>query len=117
MTTTDKKFVELYSAESLTEFMNANEENGCVVTFSATWCGPCKACKPRLKDEIARNSSVPIGYVYESDLDQNFLDVFVGITAFPTFVFFRRGREVARVEGARMEAVEVMIVRETNTVT
>mmetsp|Transcript_6334 Transcript_6334/g.15698 ORF Transcript_6334/g.15698 Transcript_6334/m.15698 type:complete len:111 (-) Transcript_6334:13-345(-) len=108
-------FVELPSADALTEFMNANAEDGCVVTFSAIWCGPCKACKPRLRDEIARKSKVPIGYVYESDLDQEFLDVFVGITAFPTFVFFRNGQEAARVEGARLESVQGMIIRETST--
>ena len=109
------KFVELPSGDALTEFMNDNAKDGCVVTFSATWCGPCKACKPRLKDEIAQKSPVPIGYVYESDLEQDFLDVFVGITAFPTFVFFREGKEVARVEGARLESVQVMIIRETSS--
>jgi thiol-disulfide isomerase/thioredoxin len=113
MTTNGKKFVELTSAETLTDFLNANEEGGCVITFSATWCGPCKACKPRLKDEVSVKSPVPIGYVYESDLDPEFFDVFVAISAFPTFVFYRRGREVSRVEGADLEAVEAMILRET----
>lgn len=108
------QFVELSSAETLTDFLNANE-GGCVLTFSATWCGPCKACKPRLKDEVALKSPVPIGYVYESDLDPEFFDIFVEVSAFPTFVFFRNGREVSRVEGADLDAVEAMILRESST--
>ena len=117
MATTSKKFVELTSAETLTDFLNDNEEGGCVITFSATWCGPCKASKPRLKDEVAPKSPVPIGYVYESDLDPEFFDIFVEISAFPTFVFFRKGQEVSRVEGVDLEAVEAMILRETTTTT
>ena len=109
-----QKFVELPSAEALTEFLNANESDGCVLTFSATWCGPCKACKPRLRDKIARDSPVPIGYVYESDLDPEFFDVFVEISAFPTFVFFRNGQETARVEGVDLEALEAMIRKQSN---
>jgi thiol-disulfide isomerase/thioredoxin len=115
MATTSKNFVELTSAETLTDFLNDNEESGCVLTFSATWCGPCKACKPRLKDEVSSKSPVPIGYVYESDLDPEFFDVFVEISAFPTFVFFRKGLEISRVEGVDLEAVEAMILRETTT--
>ena len=118
----NNNFVELGSPDELTDFLNANEERGCVITFSATWCGPCKACKPKLRDEIAVKYSpssqnvggVPIGYVYESDLD-DFLDVFVEIKAFPTFIFFRKGQEISRVEGVDLEALESMIVRETTT--
>lgn len=114
MASPDKKFVELISSEALTDFLNDNE-GGCVITFSATWCGPCKACKPRLKEQVSTNSPVPIGYVYESDLDPEFFDVFVAISAFPTFVFFRNGQEISRVEGADLDAVEAMILKETVT--
>mmetsp|Transcript_16174 Transcript_16174/g.37072 ORF Transcript_16174/g.37072 Transcript_16174/m.37072 type:complete len:113 (+) Transcript_16174:107-445(+) len=109
------KFVEIASIEELTDFLNAHEEGGCVVTFSATWCGPCKACKPRLKNEISKKSRVPIGYVHESDLDPSFLDVFVNIKTFPTFVFFRKGKEISRVEGVDLEALETMIGGETQS--
>ena len=54
-------------------------------------------------------------YVYESDLDSDFLDEFVEIKAFPTFVFFRKGREISRVEGVDLESLESMIRRETST--
>eukprot|EP00536_Pseudo-nitzschia_multiseries_P007876 jgi/Psemu1/196576/e_gw1.190.23.1 len=113
MSAPSKGFVEVATEDELTDFMNAYETNGCVVTFSATWCGPCKACKPQLQGEISSRSPIPIGYVYAEDLDSSFLDVLVEIKAFPTFVFFRNGREVARVEGTDLEALEAMIRKET----
>ena len=61
-------FVELADADELTEFLNTHQK-GCVITFSASWCGPCKATKPRLQNEIAPPSPVPIGYVLEEDID------------------------------------------------
>lgn len=104
-------FTELTSPEELTNFLNTHAEKGCVVTFSATWCGPCKASKPRLK-ELAESSSsataIDVGYVHEEDLE-DFLDIFVVIKSFPTYIFFRGGEEQARVEGVNFEALQKMI--------
>ena len=116
-------FVELSSPDELIEFLNTNDEKGCVVTFSATWCGPCKASKPKLIElattTTTSNSStpisvVPIGYVYENDLD-DYLDIFVEIKAFPTYIFYRNGVETSRVEGVdvNFDQLKHMIVRET----
>ena len=114
-------FVELSSPDELIEFLNTNDEKGCVVTFSATWCGPCKASKPKLI-ELAKTTSnssnsisvVPIGYVYENDLD-DYLDIFVEIKAFPTYIFYRNGVEISRVEGVdvNFDQLKYMIIRET----
>jgi hypothetical protein len=38
-----EKFIDLADDDALTEFLNENSE-GCIVCFSATWCGPCKVC-------------------------------------------------------------------------
>lgn len=97
---------ELTTAEELTDFLNSNSD-ACVITFSATWCGPCKASKPRLT-ELAATSPIPIGYVYEEDLE-DFLDVFVEIKAFPTYIVFKNGKEVQRVEGVNFPELEKMI--------
>jgi thiol-disulfide isomerase/thioredoxin len=94
----------------LTDFMNANCEVS-VITFSATWCGPCKASKPKLK-ELAAKSPIPIAYALEEDLE-DFLDVFVQIKAFPTYIVFKNGEETARVEGVDFAALEKMLIDNT----
>ena len=79
-----------------------------------SWCGPCKASKPRLKELAEDGSSgegtidIPVGYVLEEDLD-DFLDIFVVIKSFPTYIFFRDGKEVARVEGVDFDALLKMV--------
>jgi hypothetical protein len=67
-----------------------------------------QAIKPRLQNEIAPSIAVPLGVAYEEDID-DFLQIFIEIKAFPTFVFFMRGHEVARVQGADLNALQQMI--------
>ena len=105
-------FTELDTPDALTEFINSNET--CIVTFSATWCGPCKRSKPDLI-ELAKSSPLPIGYVYESDLDEDdffntFQNVFLTspITGFPTYICFQKGGEVQRINGSKWEEFKEM---------
>ena len=95
---------ELGSPSELQDYLNAN--NTCIVTFSAHWCGPCRASKPQL-EALAKDSPVPFGYVYESDLG-DFLHTF-SIRAFPTYVCFVGGTEVQRVEGVNFPAIQEMV--------
>lgn len=99
-------FTELQNPEDLQNFLNANTE-GCIIAFSATWCGPCKASKPKLV-EMAQTSPIPIGYVYEENLE-DFLDVFVQLSGFPTYIYFENGQETARVKGTNLVELENMI--------
>jgi hypothetical protein len=56
---------------------------------------------------MAAKSTVPMGYVYESDIG-DFLHTFQ-IRAFPTYVLFRAATEADRVEGVNFPAIEEMI--------
>lgn len=85
----------------------------CIVDFYATWCGPCKALKPRLK-EIAKQYSGRI-YVYTIDVDKNPIPTqMMGVKAMPTtFMIPLKGKGVKN-EGALSykqleEAVERML--------
>ncbi|CAJ1936359.1 unnamed protein product [Cylindrotheca closterium] len=95
---------ELGDPNALKAFLQDNPVS--VVTFSATWCGPCRSSKPQL-EQLASKSPVPIGYVYESDIG-DFLHTFE-IRAFPTYALFRAGKEASRVEGVNFPAIEEMI--------
>lgn len=82
-----------------------------VVTFSAHWCGPCKASKPAL-EQLAKNMSqngmdVSMGIVYEEDLGETLMEY--KIRAFPTHVLYQNEREMQRIEGANIPAVQAMI--------
>jgi thiol-disulfide isomerase/thioredoxin len=109
-------FTELESPDELTEFIQAHKV--CLVSFSATWCGPCKRSKPELEAMAPKNHpNVPFGYVHEHDLedDGDFLNTFTtifckaAITGFPTYICFKDGAEVQRVNGVKLGEVQEMI--------
>eukprot|EP00934_Nitzschia_sp_Nitz4_P005802 Nitzschia sp. Nitz4//scaffold65_size103378//68867//70519//NITZ4_004474-RA/size103378-processed-gene-0.33-mRNA-1//1//CDS//3329556264//5792//frame0 len=97
-------WTDLSSPQDLQSFLSSNAV--CIVTFSAHWCGPCRASKPQL-EAYARSSAMPFGYVYESDLDDH-LHAY-GIRAFPTYVCFVKGSEVQRVQGFNLAAIQQMV--------
>ena len=83
-----------------------------VVTFSAHWCGPCKASKPKLealaaKYEADSTMDLDMAIVYEDVLGEDIHAY--AVRAFPTYVLFQRGTETSRVEGANFPALEEMI--------
>ena len=108
-------FVELGSPDELSDFIQENQR-GCVVCFSASWCGPCKRSKPELVALAGseRVGSVPVGYVLEESLtedDDDYLGMFATIflkgtiSAFPTYVCFRESGESERIVGVKMGEV------------
>jgi thiol-disulfide isomerase/thioredoxin len=103
---------ELGSPSELQSFLQDN--NVCLVTFSAHWCGPCKQSKPQLEALAKEYSSpvVPFGYTYESDLGE-FLHTFQ-IKAFPTYAMFVAGKEVQRVEGVNFSGIQEMVTAHAN---
>jgi len=98
--------IELSSPSAVAGFLRGS--TCCLVTFSAHWCGPCKASKPQL-EALARKyaSSFKVGIAYESDLEDEIHKY--QVRAFPTYVVFEGEREVERVEGANLGAVEEII--------
>jgi thiol-disulfide isomerase/thioredoxin len=96
--------IELSSASELTSFLSSNPV--CLVTFSAHWCGPCRASKPKLQ-EMAETAPIPFGYTYESDLG-DFLHTF-NVKAFPTYIVFVNGKEAQRVHGVNFVGIQQMI--------
>jgi thioredoxin 1 len=70
-----------------------------LVDFFATWCGPCKRLAPTVA-EIAREHAGKVKVV-SIDIDGNpDSAVRFGVTAVPTLVFFKGGKEAGRLLGA-----------------
>ncbi|BAO41368.1 Thioredoxin [Kluyveromyces marxianus] len=76
-----------------------------VVDFFATWCGPCKMIAPMI-EKFATEYAGKATF-YKVDVDE-VPDVAKNndISAMPTLVFFKGGKEVARVLGANLAAIK-----------
>lgn len=95
---------ELNSPSELQQFMTANAN--CVVTFSAHWCGPCKASRPAL-EQVAASSPIPMAIVHEDALDGDVRAY--NVNAFPTHVYYEERTEKDRIVGANISAVQALV--------
>ena len=98
--------IELGSADAVRDFISQNS-GGCIVTFSAHWCGPCKASKPALEQLAVSSDPKKIAIVYESDIGDAIHSY--GVRAFPTYILFVGSQEKRRVEGANLAKVQEML--------
>ncbi|KAK3334130.1 thioredoxin-like protein [Cercophora scortea] len=67
-----------------------------VADFYADWCGPCKAIAPKYV-ELAKQHSLP-GFMAFAKVNVDTVQAVAqeyGITAMPTFLFFKDGKKVA----------------------
>lgn len=72
-----------------------------MIEFYSKTCGPCKMLAFVLKD-IARQK--PDFSIYTIDFDENReLKERLGVKGFPTMLFYKDGREVARLEGLQQK--------------
>lgn len=75
-----------------------------LVDFWATWCGPCKAIAPTI-DEVAKEFDGK-AKVFKVDVDANQkLAMDYGIMTIPALLFFKDGKEVARMGPARKQDI------------
>ena len=97
------EFKEL-TADNITETLS--QEKKSVVIFTAPWCGPCKAIKPRIP-EIASSHDVKSFWI---DLDKNHdLAVTYNIQAVPFIVTFKEGRVVESFATNSAQKIEEMV--------
>jgi len=80
-----------------------------LVDFFAIWCHPCMKIKGAYSDlsETEEYSDVEF---FKCDVDEN--EDFAkehDISAMPTFILFKNGKEIARTEGANLEKVQRMM--------
>ena len=82
-----------------TNYEDFVSSGNCVLQFSATWCGPCKALTKTLETVIPGNSDLPFGKV-DIDDARDLASKF-GIRSVPTLVFVSKGIELKRTMGAK----------------
>ncbi|CCH59572.1 hypothetical protein TBLA_0B07550 [Henningerozyma blattae CBS 6284] len=92
------------------DFQNAIATPGnklIVVDFYATWCGPCKMVSPmveKFSQEYTQADFYKIDVDLVPEAAQN-----NEVTAMPTFLFFKNGREISRIVGANPAGVKQAI--------
>ena len=80
-----------------------------VIDFTATWCGPCKMVGPKFV-ELA--PEFPNTVFVKIDVDENAEAAEAcGISAMPTFQFYKDGAKVDEVVGASIEKVKEMVAK------
>ncbi|KAJ5906966.1 Thioredoxin [Penicillium subrubescens] len=75
-----------------------------LVDFYATWCGPCKAVAPKVGEFSEKYENVRFLQV-DVDKMRGVAQQFE-ITAMPTFVMLKDGKEVHRVRGADLKSID-----------
>lgn len=75
-----------------------------VVDFTASWCGPCKRISPFFEELVAK---YPKAVFLKVDVDEcQETAASQGVSAMPTFIFFRNKTKIGRLQGADTAALE-----------
>ncbi|RAL63100.1 hypothetical protein DID88_004184 [Monilinia fructigena] len=97
--------------KSAAEFSNLLETSKIVVTdFYADWCGPCKAIAPlyeQLSAKLSRPNKITFTKV-NVDTQKEIASTY-GITAMPTFIIFKEGKQVEKVQGANPTVLQDIV--------
>jgi thioredoxin-like negative regulator of GroEL len=78
-----------------------------IVMFSASWCGPCKAFKPKFQKLAEETTGVDFFYCDVDSAQRAAMDL--SIQSVPTIVSFRDGDDVRKVIGADESGVRGLI--------
>lgn len=100
--------------ESYEDFQRIiNGDKIAAIDFWATWCGPCKMISPLFEKFASEAPADQIAF-YKVDVDeQEKISQEVGITAMPTFVFFKNGQKITQTVGANPQQLQVSIIELT----
>jgi thioredoxin len=80
---------------------------GVVIDCTATWCGPCQQIAPQFTKWESENPDLAFAKVDVDEAEE--LAAALKVEAMPTFIFFKNGQEVSRIQGANKAKIEESI--------
>jgi len=91
------------------ELLASTKDQLIVVDFTATWCGPCQRIAPDFAKLAEEN---PDCVFIKVDVDENEDTAQAcGISAMPTFHFYKNNNKVDEMMGANLDGLKSMVVK------
>ena len=86
------------------DFDKALENDYVIIDCTASWCGPCKRIAPKIEKLSEGDDYNKVNfYVYDIDEDDELSEEYV--TVVPTFLFFKDGELIKKIEGADYKSI------------
>lgn len=100
---------EVESIEMLNKVIQACEEVNkfLVIKAEASWCGPCKAVKPKYQ-KMAETYQNTVFVTFDVDVAEDIAEE-LQIGAMPTFVVVKNKKILRKVEGTDLLSVQVIL--------
>lgn len=90
---------------SLSQFNTLRAKPLLILDFYATWCGPCKAISPVFERLSSQNKSLAIVFAkVDVDVCKDVAQA-CGISAMPTFQFYKKNVKVDEIRGADVQGL------------
>lgn len=97
----------IISPEHKSQIINGNSVV-CIDMF-ANWCAPCKQIAPKFAQLARKHNKPGVCALFKEDIDKKFSQD-LNITAVPTFLFYKDGKLVKKLQGGNLAAINHTII-------
>jgi len=96
----------IHDVKTFKELINSDKYN--LFMFSAPWCCPCKKVFPLFEEKSLSYSTVGFYKVDIEDCETKIVEI-VSVTVLPTFILYKLGCVVEKVEGGNIDNITTLL--------